>query len=297
MKYKIIPYFFIILILLIPANVFGDLDLMLLQEDLFVIRTPVNISVDLPIFTDADKIVIYGNVPTEAILQVMIIDPDEKVILNKDVTIQAGDFTYDIVIGDYDLGRSGHYDISVSYNELEIIKQFFYDSGHNVNPMKVDSGIESLAESDQMIVFATAATIIIGALIFLARGSFIRKKTEYDIGEWESKKNRDYEKYHSEWMSDEISFERTGKDKLSDEEFRESLLNENIPDYYAILQVSKDASKDEIKKQFRLLAKKWHPDKKQSNDAEEKMAQINMAYEVLSDHKRRKMYDQHFAKK
>jgi len=297
MKYKIIPYFFTILILLVPANAFGDLDLILLQEDQFVKRAPVNISVDLPIFTDADKIVIYGNVPTETILQVMIIDPDEKVILNKDVTIQAGDFTYDIVIGDYDLGRSGYYYISVSYNESEITKQFFYDSGHNVNPMKVDSGIESLAESDQMIVFATAATIIIGALIFLARGSFIRKKTEYDIGEWESKKNRDYEKYHSEWMNDEVSFERTGKDKLSDEEFRKSLLNENIPDYYAILQVSKDASQNEIKKQFRLLAKKWHPDKKQSNDAEEKMAQINIAYEVLSDHKRRKMYDQHFAKK
>ena len=297
MKYKTIPYFFIILILLIPANAFGDLDLMLLQEDLFVIRAPVNISVDLPIFTDADKIVIYGNIPTEAILQVMIIDPDEKVILNKDITIQAGDFTYDIVIGDYDLDRSGHYDISVSYNESEITKQFFYDSGHNVNPMKVDSGIESLTESDQITIFAIAAIIIIGALIFLARGSFIRKKTEYDIGEWESKKNRDYEKYHSEWMNDEVSFERTGKDKLSDDEFRKSLLSENLPDYYAILQVSKDASQDEIKKQFRLLAKKWHPDKKQSNDAEEKMAQINMSYEVLSDHKRRKMYDQHFANK
>ena len=296
MKYKTTTYFFIILILLIPANAFGDLDLMLLQEDLFGIRAHVNISVDLPIFTDADKIVIYGNIPTEAILQVMIIDPDEKVILNKDITIQAGDFTYDIVIGDYDLGRSGHYDIFVSYNESEITKQFFYDSGHNVNPMKVDSGIESLTESDQITIFAIAAIIIIGALIFLARGSFIRKKTEYDIGEWESKKNRDYEKYHSEWMNDEVSFERTSKDKLSDEEFRKSLLNENIPDYYAILQVSKDASQDEIKKQFRLLAKKWHPDKKQSNDAEEKMAQINMAYEVLSDYKRRKMYDQHFAK-
>ena len=297
MKYKTIPYFFIILILLIPANAFGDLDLMLLQEDLFGIQAPVNISVDLPIFTDADKIVIYGNVPTETTLQVMIIDPDEKVILNKDIIIQAGDFTYDIVIGDYDLDRSGHYDISVSYNESEITKQFFYDSGHNVNPMKVDSGIESLTESDQITIFAIAAIIIIGALIFLARGSFIRKKTEYDIGEWESKKNRDYEKYHSEWMSDEISFERTGKDKLSDDEFKKSLLSENLPDYYTILQVSKNASQDEIKKQFRLLAKKWHPDKKQSNNAEEKMAQINMAYEVLSDYKRRKMYDQHFANK
>ena len=297
MKYKTIPYFSIILILLIPANAFGDLDLVLLQEDLFGIRAPVNISVDLPIFTDADKIVIYGNVSIETILQVMIIDPDEKVILNKDVTIQAGDFTYDIVIGDYDLGRSGHYDISVSYNESVITEQFFYDSGHNVNPMKVSSGIESLTESDQIIVFASITIVIIGVLIFLARHSIFRKKTEYDTGNWASKKNRDYEKYHSEWMSDEISFERKGKNKLSDEEFSKSLLNGNLPDYYAILQVQKNVNQNEIKRQFRLLAKKWHPDKKQSDDADEKMAQINMAYEVLSNPKRRKMYDQHFSKK
>jgi molecular chaperone DnaJ len=282
MKYKAIPYFSIILILLIPANVFGD---------------SVNISVDLPIFTDTDKIVIYGNVSTEITLQVMITDPDEIVILNEDIMIPAGDFTYDIVIGDYDLGRSGHYDISVLYNESEITKQFFYDSGHNVNPMKVDGTIESLTESEQMIVFAIAATIIISVLIFLARGSIFRKKNEYDTGEWESKKNRDYEKYHSEWMSDEISFERKGKNKLSDEDFRKSLLNKNIPDCYAILQIQKTASQNEIKNQFRSLAKKWHPDRKQSDDAEKKMAQINLAYEVLSNTKRRKMYDQHFSKK
>ena len=282
MKYRAIPYFSIILILLIPANVFGD---------------SVNISVDLPIFTDADKIVIFGNVSTETILQVMITDPDEMIILNEDITMQSGDFTYDILIGDYDLGQSGHYDISVSYNESEITKQFFYDSGHNVNPMKVDGTIESLTESDQIIVFASAAAIIISVLIFLARGSIFRKKNEYDTGEWESKKNRDYEKYHSEWMSDEISFERKGKNKLSDEDFRKSLLSKNLPDYYAILQIQKTASQNEIKNQFRSLAKKWHPDRKQSDDAEKKMAQINMAYEVLSNTKRRKMYDQHFSKK
>jgi len=280
MKYRAIPYFSIILILLIPANVFGD---------------SVNISVDLPIFTDTDKIVIFGNVSTETTLQVMITDPDEIVILNEDITIPAGDFTYDILVGDYDLNRSGHYYISVSYNESEITKQFFYDSGHNVNPMKVDGTIESLTESEQMIVFAIAAAIIISVLIFLARGSIFRKKNEYDTGEWESKKNRDYEKYHSEWMSDEISFERKGKNKLTDEDFRKSLLSKDIPDYYAILQIQKTASQNEIKNQFRSLAKKWHPDRKQSDDAEKKMAQINMAYEVLSNTKRRKMYDQHFS--
>jgi len=282
MKYKIAIYFLIIFVLFLPIDVFAN---------------SVNISVDLPIYTDADVIAIHGNISTETILQITIIDPDEIIVLNENLTIIPGDFTYNITLGNYDLKRSGHYDISIVYDGIKIADQFFYDSGHNVNPMKVSNGANSLSESDQITIFAIAAIIIIGVLVFLARGSFTRKKTEYDVGEWESKKNRDYEKYHSEWMSDEISFERTGKDKLSDEEFRKSLLNENLPDYYAILQIPKNASQNEIKKQFRLLAKKWHPDKKQSNDAEEKMAQINVAYEVLSDHERRKMYDQHFAKK
>ena len=282
MKFKAIPYFSIILILLMPLNAFGD---------------SINVSVDLPIFTDADKIVIYGSVSTDTVLQVMIIDPDGIVVVNKDVTLPSGDFTYDIIIGEYELNRSGHYDISVVYDNSKITEQFFYDSGHNVNPMKVDGAIESLTESELITVFTIATAIIIGVLIFLARGSIFRKKTEYDTGEWESKKNRDYEKYHSEWMSDEISFERKGKDKLSDEDFRKSLLSEDLPDYYVILQTETTASQNEIKSQFRKLAKKWHPDRKQSDDAEEKMAQINTAYEVLSDPKRRKMYDQHFSKK
>ena len=282
MKFKTIPYFSIILILLIPVNAFGD---------------SVNVSVDLPIFTDADKIVIYGSVSTDTVLQVMITDSDQIVILNEDIMLPSGDFTYDIIIGDYNLNRSGHYDISVVYNESKIIEQFFYDSEHNVNPMKVEGAIESLTESELIIVFTIAATIIISVLVFLARGSIFRKKTEYDTGNWESKKNRDYEKYHSEWMSDEANFERRGKNKLSDDEFRESLLNQNLPDYYIILHVSPNASQNEIKTQFRKLAKKWHPDRKQGDDAEKKMSEINMAYEVLSNPKRRKMYDQHFSKK
>jgi len=282
MKYKVAVCFLIIFVLFLPIDVFAN---------------SVNISVDLPIYTDADVIAIHGNISTETTLQIIIIDQDEMIVLNENLTIIPGDFTYIITLGNYDLKRSGHYDISIVYDGIKIADQFFYDSGHNVNPMKVSNGANNLSESDQITIFAIAAIIIIGVLIFLARGSFTRKKTEYDAGEWESKKNRDYEKYHSEWMSDEVNFERDGKDKLSDEEFRESLLNENLPDYYAILQISKNASQNEIKKQFRLLAKKWHPDKKQSDDAEEKMAQINMAYEVLSDNKRRKMYDQHFAKK
>ena len=281
MKYKTGYYFFIIFVLFLPTDVFAD---------------SVNISVDLPIYTDMDRIAIHGNVSAETTLQIMITASDETIVLNEVIKITSGDFIHNITIGNYDLKRSGYYDISVIYDGTVVMDQFFYDSGHNVNPNKMNNG-DSLSESDQIIIFAVAAIIIISVLIFLARDSIFRKKTEYDASDWASKKNRDYEKYHSEWMSDEISFERKGKNKLSDEEFTKSLLNENLPDYYAILQVQKNASQDEIKRQFRLLAKKWHPDKKQTNDAEEKMAQINTAYEVLSNPERRKIYDQHFSKK
>ena len=161
--------------------------------------------------------------------------------------------------------------------------------------MDVSNEHDTISESDQIFIFSISGIVIIGTVIFLARHSIIRKKTEYDTGEWDSKKNRDYEKYHSDWMSDEVNFERDGKKKLTDEEFRKSLLANNLPNYYEILQIQKNTSQAEIKNQYRYLAKKWHPDREKSPGAERKMMQINMAYEVLSNPKRRKMYDQHFS--
>ena len=74
-----------------------------------------------------------------------------------------------------------------------------------------------------LAVFETLPTLLTPVEVFLARGSIFRQKTEYDKRDWASKKNRDYEKYHSDWMSDEVNFERDGKKKLTDEEFRKSL--------------------------------------------------------------------------
>jgi curved DNA-binding protein len=63
-------------------------------------------------------------------------------------------------------------------------------------------------------------------------------------------------------------------------------------DYYQVLGVDKNASSEEIKKAFRKLAKKFHPDANQKNiKAEEKFKEINEAYEVLGDQEKRKKYD------
>lgn len=62
-------------------------------------------------------------------------------------------------------------------------------------------------------------------------------------------------------------------------------------DYYEVLGISRDASAKEIKKAYRQLAKKYHPDVNKSPNAEEKFKEINEANEVLLDEKKRAIYD------
>ncbi len=63
-------------------------------------------------------------------------------------------------------------------------------------------------------------------------------------------------------------------------------------DYYEILGVSKNASKEEIKKAYKELAKKYHPDVSKEHNAAEKFKEISEAYAVLSDEKKKSAYDQ-----
>jgi curved DNA-binding protein len=63
-------------------------------------------------------------------------------------------------------------------------------------------------------------------------------------------------------------------------------------DYYSILEIEKTATIVEIKKAYRKLAMKYHPDRnKGDKQAEEKFKKINEAYAVLSDEQKRKQYD------
>jgi molecular chaperone DnaJ len=65
----------------------------------------------------------------------------------------------------------------------------------------------------------------------------------------------------------------------------------NKRDYYEVLEIQKNASKDDIKNSYRKLALKFHPDRNKAPGAEEKFKEISEAYAVLSDDEKRKRYD------
>jgi len=148
-----------------------------------------------------------------------------------------------------------------------------------------------VTDEEKIILFSGFAIAVIAIFLFLARDIILRKKTSYDKEEHESKNEKTYEKYHSDWGDD---YEELGtrKNTKEDKEFRDAAMNNELPNYYEVLGLSKDATQEEIKKNFRELAKKTHPDKTKE-DSEEEMMKLNEAYEVLSDKESREKYDRY----
>jgi len=148
-----------------------------------------------------------------------------------------------------------------------------------------------ISDEEKIILFTGFSIAVIAIFLFLARDIILRKKTTYDKQEHESKKDRTYEKYHSNWGEDYEEIGKRGNSK-QEREFRDQIENNDLPNYYEILGVKINASPEEIKKNFRELAKKTHPDKTKEN-SEQEMIKINKAYEILSDVESKEKYDKY----
>tara|TARA_B110000438_G_C15687213_1_gene595119 strand:+ start:117 stop:665 length:549 start_codon:yes stop_codon:yes gene_type:complete len=179
-------------------------------------------------------------------------------------------------------------------NEIKILMIFMISVGviQTTYAQENESSRElKISDEEKIILFSGFSIAVIGIFVFLARDIILRKKTSYDKQQHESKKDRTYEKYHSDWGDDYEEVGKRGNSK-QEREFREEITNNNLPNYYEILGVEMDATYEEIKKNFRELAKKTHPDKTKE-DSEEEMIQINKAYEILSDKTSREKYDRY----
>ena len=167
---------------------------------------------------------------------------------------------------------------------LVILGAFQTANAENIKELEV-------TDEEKIMLFSSFSIVVIGIFLFLARDLILRRKTSYDKEKLESKQDKTYEKYHSDWSDD---YEELGKRKNTKEsqEFRDAATNDTLPNYYEVLGVAIDATQDEIKNKFRELAKKTHPDKTKVN-SEEKMSELNKAYEVLSDKERRETYDKY----
>ena len=264
-----------------------------------VFAEPSYISIEIDkevgaVYSKYESIIISGNIGDKSASSIIsIIDPNGIVVWAEPISVDVyGSFSLIIEAGISNWNKSGNYEIKLESGDTNAVTYFFYDSGQQVNPPSVIDEFY-VSQSDLYLTFSIAIVTVIGIFIFLARGSIFRRRSDYEKNEFESQKDRDYEKYHSDWTAEEVLGDRTKNKTESTKEFSELFKGNALPNYYAILDLNVDATHDEIKKMYRKLAKEWHPDRRKAN-SENKMAEINEAYETLSDKELRAEYDKFY---
>ena len=254
----------------------------------------MSINIDNSFYKKSDIISVWGLAPdvSQNLVFITIKNPSGEIVWTEKILVdEEGNFSTLVIAGMNGWLTSGTYEILLESGEVIDIATFFYDSGSQVNPPSVVEEFY-ISQEDLIITFAICIIVVVGIFVYLARNIILRKKTKYDQLDLDSKKNRDYEKYHSEWTEEEI-FGSRKESTINQKTFNEMLKNKTLPNYYDVLGVEQSASHEQIKEQFRLLAKEWHPDRRKDS-SEEKMAEINQAYEVLSNQKLREEYDKYY---
>jgi hypothetical protein len=266
---------------------FGILFLILILPMTHAFANELTLNIDKAIYEKSDFISVWGSTELNSVF-ISVKDPDGNNVWNERLTSDdENKFSTLIIAGIGGWQKSGNYLVVAESGDYTSNAKFFYDSGAQVNPPSAVSDYYVSAE-DLYLTFVIAIIIVAGIFIYLARHIILRTKTSYDDVKLDSKKNRDYEKYHSEWSEEEIF--GSHKSNTEAKEFREMYNDDSLPNYYLILGLTNDSSHAEIKNQYRKLAKQYHPDRNK-NSSEEKMAEINKAYEVLSDKKLKTEYD------
>ena len=252
-----------------------------------VFADDLTLNIDKTIYEKSDFISVWGSTPLDSVF-ISVKDPDGNNVWNESLNSDdENKFSTLIIAGIGGWAKSGNYLVVAESGNYVASTKFFYDSGAQVNPPSAVSDYYVSSE-DLYLTFIIAIIVVAGIFIYLARHIILRKKTSYDYAKLDSKKNRDYEKYHSEWSEEEIF--GSHKSITDAKEFREMFNDNSLPNYYLVLGLTNDSSQLEIKNQYRKLAKQYHPDRNKDS-SEEKMAQINKAYEILSDKKLRAEYD------
>tara|TARA_B100000029_G_scaffold414490_1_gene417915 strand:- start:496 stop:1329 length:834 start_codon:yes stop_codon:yes gene_type:complete len=266
---------------------FGIIFLILFLPTSIAFGEDLTLNIDKTIYEKSDFISVWGSSNFDSIF-ISVKDPDGNNVWNESLDRDdENKFSTLIIAGIGGWQKSGNYLLVAESGDSAVTAKFFYDSGAQVNPPSAVSDYY-VAPEDLYLTFAIAGIVVTGVFIYLARNIILRKKTSYDEVKLDSKKDRDYEKYHSDWSQEEIFGSR--KSTTDAKEFREMFNEKTLPNYYAVLGLTNDSSKTEIKNQYRILAKQYHPDRN-PDSSEEKMAKINKAYEVLSDDNLKAEYD------
>ena len=252
-----------------------------------------SINIDNTFYEKSDIISIWGTIPLNPQNSVFISikDSNGNTVWTEKLSLdEKGEFSTLVIAGISNWEVSGYYDVVLESGKIVETKEFFYDSGPKVNPPSVVDEYY-ISQEELIVTFVIASIAVAGIFVYLARNIILRKKTKYDAADLASKKDRDYEKYHSDWAEEDIFGSR--KSTINANELREMYNNKSLPDYYSILGLTNTASSIDIKNQYRKLAKQYHPDRNNDSTAE-KMTDINKAYEVLSDKKLKGEYDKFY---
>ena len=251
------------------------------------------IYIDDDFYAKSDIISIWGSTidAPQNLVFISIVDPDGNTVWTEKISVdEEGNFSTLVIAGTHGWIKSGIYELSLESDESNNVVSFFYDSGLQVNPPSAVDDVY-ITQEDLVLTFVIATVIVVGIFVYLARNIILRKRTKYDELNLDSKKDRDYEKYHSDWSNEEFGTRKNAS--INQKEFDEMLKNKTLPNYYEVLGITQSATSNEIKEKFRLLAKEWHPDKRKDS-SDEKMSEINNAYEVLSNPELRDKYDKYF---